>query len=362
MRRMTARRSRWVLVPVAAAVALVAGTWFVASGSDTSHPAALSPGTASEGRASAEAPSGATPSQPPATTRTVRSRNVAVDVPATWPDRVDLPDLWCAVADPGSFVGRPYVALPEPPRPAVSYGCKLSEVPAGFPPIPRRLWQGHLEFRLAARGLVPDGVRTFHGWTLTAKTVGEVQVSLLTDGTTAPLAATIMSSARVVDVDAVGCDTTSPAQSSRFVPPRKPFDISRAEVDSILVCQYARTGTVGLIASRRIEGTAARDVVQAMRAAPPGGGPDTKPENCPDDEFGHEALALRLGGPDGVVGDVYVYYDWCVGNGFDDGTTRRELTRAACSPLFHDPVRIQAASKDVMFRCLAGDQQQRQAD
>jgi hypothetical protein len=38
-----------------------------------------------------------------------------------------------------------------------------------------------------------------------------------------------------------------------------------------------------------------------------------------------------------VISDAYVYFDSCVGNGFDTGSGTYSLTRDNCPPLFRDP-------------------------
>jgi hypothetical protein len=123
-------------------------------------------------------------------------------------------------------------------------------------------------------------------------------------------------------------------------------------VDAISVCQYDRgdgTRGPGLLGSRMLTGAEAQAELAAIRQAPVGGGPD-QPEHCVDDMFGDTALVLRLhDGP--TTYDMHVYYEWCFGNGFDDGTAMRELTADACVPLWGGPVAFTAGSTAPYRRC-----------
>ncbi|MCW2766105.1 MAG: hypothetical protein JWO11_2064, partial [Nocardioides sp.] len=79
---------------------------------------------------------------------------------------------------------------------------------------------------------------------------------------------------------------------------------------------------------------AAEDLLAGIKSAPTGGGPDHR-DQCVPDAYGDHSIALRFH-HDGATDDAYVYYDWCFGNGIDDGTTRFELTADNCAPLFGD--------------------------
>ena len=68
---------------------------------------------------------------------------------------------------------------------------------------------------------------------------------------------------------------------------------------------------------------------------------------------GDEAIVLWLRTPTGEH-RMHVYYNWCFHNGFDDGTTRRALTSAACNPLFVPPVSLHSANDRLVFdRCTS---------
>ena len=87
-----------------------------------------------------------------------------------------------------------------------------------------------------------------------------------------------------------------------------------------------------LIASRRLTADEVGAFVDAIAAAPVGGGPD-EPDSCVADwRRGDTALLVRLPTTDGVR-DVIVWYAGCF-NGADDGTTLHALTADLLEPLF----------------------------
>jgi hypothetical protein len=135
----------------------------------------------------------------------------------------------------------------------------------------------------------------------------------------------------------------SPIQQGGFVRPQRGFDVTTlTSVDRIVVCQYrvALPGqpdmatSPGLIASRSIDGNQASSLLPAIQAAPAGGGPN-QPDSCLHEMSGDAASVLRLSTGD-KTHELYAYYDWCIGNGIDDGTTLRNLTADTCAPLFGD--------------------------
>ena len=70
------------------------------------------------------------------------------------------------------------------------------------------------------------------------------------------------------------------------------------------------------------------------------------------DMHGDTAVVLRLTTGQASY-DLYAYYDWCFDNGFDDGTTRHELTKDSCVPLFGGRVRYLGGSSAPFSRCHA---------
>jgi len=285
-------------------------------------------------------------------TRWVSWRNVAVQVPEAWVLGHEPGTDWCA-NDQGAEPPNPgpYVAFDAAHAPVLSIGCLEHDpaVPEIFGPAPERLWQTHLTFDPAEGA--PDTSETWEGWTTTTRTVGDVRLRLLTDDPEATDG--LLATATTFTRDQHGCDITSPVDDAEFARP-DPFDVDEVErVEAIAVCQYDRrteAGTATLIGSHRITGDAAAALLGAIQRAPAGGGPD-RPDSCTHDVFGDTAIALRL--DDGeAVRDLYVYYDHCFGNGIDDGTTRRELTREDCLPLFAATVRMYLAHGSVFGRCV----------
>ncbi|HEY1117321.1 MAG TPA: hypothetical protein VGE43_06430 [Acidimicrobiales bacterium] len=340
-------RSAWVVAAAAVAVILVATGAAIAAGLRDS------PGKAPPH----DSPAATTPGFD-GPTRQVSWRGVAVDVPADWPDgRAPGPD-WCASDDGrgGSlYPSHPYVAIDRSYAMTLSIGCpEDSAAPDVFGAAPERLWAPHLAFELPV-GDLPDGTLTHQGWTFSTRTVAGVRVTLLADAATADLVDPILDSIRPVDTDAHGCDSTSLVQAEEFVRPEPAFDVTDVDrVDAISVCQYDRgsgTSAPGLLGSRLIEGSAAQELLDAIRTAPAGGGPDA-PQHCVHDMYGDTALTIRLHSG-GTTRDLYAYYEWCFGNGIDDGTTRRELTRGDCLPLWGDRVTLWGGSAESFRRCHA---------
>jgi hypothetical protein len=82
-----------------------------------------------------------------------------------------------------------------------------------------------------------------------------------------------------------------------------------------------------LLSSSRISGASAKEIVDAIRSAPEGEGPDAGP----GDEAS-EIIVLRINTADGAR-EVIMRYSGHSDNGFDDGTTRHRLTAASIRPL-----------------------------
>lgn len=339
-------RSAWVVAIAAASVILVATGAAIAAGlRDSSGRAPVPESSPSVTASGFEEP-----------TRQVSWRGVAVDVPAAWPDETGPGPDWCASDDGrgGSlYPTHPYVAVDRTYGLTLSIGCLGDNgAPDAFGEAPERLWAPHLAFELPV-GDLPDGTLTYQGWTFSTRTVAGVRVTLLTDAATAGVIDPILDSARPVHTDASGCDSTSPVQAREFVRPEPAFDVADVDrVDAISVCQYDRgsgTSAPGLLGSRRLEGAPAQDLLDAIKAAPAGGGPDA-PQHCVHDMYGNTALAVRLH-TGGTTRDLYAYYEWCFGNGIDDGTTRRELTRDDCLPLWGGRVTLWGGSAESFRRC-----------
>lgn len=170
------------------------------------------------------------------------------------------------------------------------------------------------------------------------------------------IAATI----HAVDVDSYGCPVTDPISQD---PGRRPDDPVAVEsltgVIAVSACRYALPAGYyadrRLVSSLRLEGRAAADVVDAIAAAPAGGGPD-RPSTCLKSvSYGEEAVVLRVTSDQGEA-QVYLRYSGCDHNGFDDGVTVRRLTVEAVGPLVAGPNQVQSASGPTSkFRMLRPD-------
>ena len=223
--------------------------------------------------------------------------------------------------------------------------------------VPRRYWATHLSFTFAELPDGPkDGTTNDGGWTRIVRTIGGARITVLSDEAHLAEARRIAESAAIVEVDANGCEVTSEIQAKRYLRPEPAFDVRRLDsVDSIAVCQYARgagTDKSWKLASRVISGDAAQNLLlEAIKDAPAGGGPDT-PGTCVHDYVDGTAIVLRLREGDRVH-DVYVYYESCINNGFDDGTTRRALTLASCEPLWGARV-VHSSGSSAPFRACHG--------
>lgn len=324
------RRRRWPLaVAGAAALAVVAVTATFAvidAGDDKGGP---DPSAATAGDPATDA----TPA-----TRRVSYRDLELEVPEDWEQGLIPNDNGCG------YPSSPFVATYDPSLGYTGEACANPgpRAPEGFPSAQVSDWSPNVQLSptSAAAESLPDGTQDYEGWILTRATVGTVRIEILTDASTADVVDPILASAHTVEVDANGCQVTSPAQAPSFVRPPA-FDVTQVEtVGSIAVCQYTRGDTelAGLLASTTLTGDDARDELAAIQAAAPGGGPDS-PGGCASYMYGDQAMVLRLDVGDAEPRDLYVYYDWCFGNGIDDGTDRRELTVHNCSPLFTGAVR-----------------------
>jgi hypothetical protein len=336
------RRRRWpATVAAAAAVVVLVGVTFAVAGDRDRDEVAGTPTTSGSSASETPTPSPSTSSVP---LRNVTYRGVSVDVPAGWVDSYIPEDSGCAYAP------EPFVATSQPAMvsgfPLCLPADPVPSPPKGFPRARPAEWVPNVQL-LDVTGAVepmPDGSRTYEGWTLTRRTVGDVVVQTLVDAGSAALAQDVLASSREVAVDANGCRSSSPVQEAAAVRPPA-FDVTRVQATSIVVCLYGRGDPTrpGMLASRRLEGAEAQEVLTAIRTAPSGGGPD-QPQNCLPEDFGDLALSLRLDDGDVAGPELYVTFQSCHDNGIDDGTTVRKLTPKSCRPLFGDRVQFNSGS------------------
>lgn len=246
-------------------------------------------------------------------------RGAEVQVPSDWaygvPGRA-----WCT-APPDE---------PAPVRPgAVGRPGAVNAIlcPSEYPPADQR--ENWLTFDSTNR----EGERPVDGgWVEETRRVNGVYITVFTDD--APLRAAILASARsVTGADAHGCAPHHPvvADPDGYRPTTGGLPPGGA-VESISVCRYALTsGTAPpLLSSGRVTDADAESVVEAIRSAPEGTGPDV--EDAGPGDVGSDVVVLRVATVDGVR-EVVVRYSGGAGNGIDDGTTRHRLTADAIRPL-----------------------------
>ncbi|MCE0536319.1 hypothetical protein LWF15_12445 [Kineosporia rhizophila] len=153
----------------------------------------------------------------------------------------------------------------------------------------------------------------------------------------APLREEILETVRVVEVDENGCPVAAPFQNDQQWRPRGAAVTEMGEVRSVSACRY---GGAQLASSVKVSGAKAARAIQAIAAAPKGGGPYTPAANCsqPEDLVAMEQIVLMVDAAEsGMIG---LRWDGCRHRGLDDGTTVRRLTRAAVLPFVSGPNRI----------------------
>ena len=251
---------------------------------------------------------------------------VQVQVPNSWTDTF-YSHLW--TCEPIVY-GQPSPAVPKtgeigrPVRGAVTMqDCGPVPEPADRVP--------HLWFDDEGRS--PGVYRHDHGWLEEVRVVGGVHLSAF--GNDPELLRRILDSAVPIDgKDAYGCSATPPPVVGDGVRPTGPGLDGIGEVQSVRICGYGIDGLpqdAQLLAGTALSGQEARELVDALRAAPAGSGPNI-PYNC-ETRF-RDDLLVTVRGSAGEQ-ELSVRYNTCNHNGIDDGTTARQLTRDTLLPLVH---------------------------
>lgn len=262
-------------------------------------------------------------------------RGVQVGVPADWgyDNGSQRTSQWCV--ERGGDRSTPVVGRPGPSTLA---GC-VTQDPGGPDPGTLLANGGTLvAFSEApARGpaRVTEGDRT---------TVVVAGVTVMVQARQS-LRERILDTIHTVEVDANGCPVDHPISKSPSARPSPAVDVTSLRgVTAVAACKYAisANGTEGtsdrpsLLSSLKLTDDAARVVVDAIAAAPPGGGPNAPLSCAADISYGDEIMVLMVDSAQGRV-QLYMRYSGCDHNGFDDGVVERRLTAAAASPLVAGP-------------------------
>ncbi len=268
-------------------------------------------------------------------------RDVRLQVPNTWGYDQEPGSDWCADVPGGMVPERPYVARSGPAKLVFDILCRPGRTPVST-------WVDHVTL---SSGQGQSTVRTVGPFRVIQEPVGHVTIKVVS--TDRRLADRILASAEIVEPDDPSCDPSSEIQARGFQRPSPAFDITALDdVDAMLVCQYTLStppDAPALIAQYELVESAAEAELRALQAAPIGGGPD-HPETCGRGEYGDSAIVLHLMHGD-ASDQMYVYYSSCRGNGFDDGTAIRALTREACPPLIQPPVALYSGSSAPFGKC-----------
>jgi hypothetical protein len=258
-------------------------------------------------------------------------RKVELQVPATWGYGVDL-SQWC--------VGyrREAKRLPFVGRPGVSTMAYCPEVPD----LDRRV--PYVSFDEDRAGLRSVD----HGWVWEARSIAGTVVTVFSDDP--GLRARIFASAReITGTDVNGCAPNHPAAADPTTRPRSEGGLGTVgDVKSVAVCGYElRTaGTEPLFTGRTFTGTAATGLVDAIRSAPAGSGPNNPPDTCVPEDLGERVYVVVVHGSQHDQ-EVIVRYAGCQHNGTDDGDTERRLTTDVLSPILTGADRIGSMSRAV---------------
>lgn len=248
---------------------------------------------------------------------------VQVQVPDSWKDTL-YTHLWTCRSGPGY---KP--KLPLSPLVGRGYrGAVLAMSCGPVSPLDERV--PHLWFGEVNRS--PGVYRYDHGWLEEVRIVNGVHLSAF--GNDHALLRRILDSAVAIDgTDAYGCSPTAPGVVTDGLRPNGPGLDGIGEVESVRICGYSVGGLpkkFTLLAGAAITGSSARQVVDALRAAPAGSGPNHE-YHCEFPQV-RDDLLVTVRGTAGEQ-EVLVRFDSCTQNGIDDGTTARQLTRDALLPL-----------------------------
>ncbi|BEL04058.1 hypothetical protein Q0Z83_022490 [Actinoplanes sichuanensis] len=258
---------------------------------------------------------------------------VQVGVPADWgwDNQAIRLDAWCI--KPGN--NPPAVSRPGAGVPAI--GCGVEQGPPGEFLIKNTGWTVGFERTDEGDGTDDAGDRT------TVRRDGVEVIIQAPKEWRDRIAATI----HQVTVDSAGCPTGHRISTGPDLRPSPPVDVAALrDVTSISVCKYplpdgfsTRSPSPRLLSSLRLDGPAAAEEIRQIAAAPVGHSLDTPADCLPEVAHGDQIILLLVRSATGTS-EVTMRYAGCVQNGFDDGTTVRELTKTAVVPLIAGPNRV----------------------
>ena len=238
-------------------------------------------------------------------------RNVQLQVPDSWDRDQDIMQP-CLIKDQArGFVSRPA-------RAHTQVMCQESDYQA-----PTR---GPLLAFLDPVEKPKLGTRTYPNGTVTIERVG--QVTLMVVAKDDKLRHRILDSAEIVrGTNAAGCPTATDVPPIGNASPGGSTIASLDHVDTVSVCRYYDNDNAY---AYTVTGAKATAILNALRGAPKGHGPD-RPGNCSAGLPEREAGLYRLWS-ENVATDVWIHWDICRGHGIDDGNTQRVLTTETLAP------------------------------
>lgn len=179
-----------------------------------------------------------------------------------------------------------------------------------------------------AEGPNPDGL--WYGWLYVPRRNAVISLRVRDP----QLAAHVLDSVRIVDLDHHGCTTThrqtpAPAASSRFVP---------EDAAQIAVCYFGQDSV--LQASGRITGSQVAYLVGLMNAAPGGMNPDDPRDQCLRSGTPPLADAILIVENERERAIVSMTFSGCTDRGLSNGSSRAHLNGALILNAITIPLRI----------------------
>jgi hypothetical protein len=245
-------------------------------------------------------------------------RGIEVGVPSSW-GYGTAEEPWCLRHDDGSN-RRPYVGRPGP---VPSIGCSSTNGDTDPGSLVKSagtfVWLHQVD---GARG--GPRARGDRQTVTLGGAVVEVQAR-------ADLRHQIVATIHRVSEDHNRCAVDDSAIRKQGWRPAAGIPVGRLSgVSSVAACKY-EVADGRLVGSMGLTGAAAVAAVEAVAAAPVGGGPNDPGSCAKDVEYGDQIIVLVVRGDRGRQ-EIALRFDGCDHHGFDDGDTVRTLTRVAVAP------------------------------